>query len=47
MRILFKDENYVAENVAILGDLVKDDCSDQVSQATIVKCRIVICTLYM
>ena len=24
MRILFRDEKYVAENVAILGDLVKD-----------------------
>ena len=50
MRILFKDEKYVAENVAILGDLVKDACltgSDEVSQATIVKCRTVICTLYM
>ena len=26
MRILFKDERYVAENIAILGDLVKDAC---------------------
>ena len=33
MKILFRDEKYVAENVAILGDLVKDahlNRSDQV-----------------
>ena len=33
MKILFRDEKYVAENVAILGDLVKDahlNQSDQV-----------------
>ena len=50
MRILFKDEKYVAENIAILGDLVKDACltgTGQVSQATIVTINIHYTWIYM